>query len=67
MLEKKPIKITDLTFRDFHQSLFATRRNTEDMLPWRTSKSWTLALARSTALPESPRTRIDTRRGPENQ
>jgi pyruvate carboxylase subunit B len=33
MAEKKPIKITDLTFRDGHQSLFATRMNTEDMLP----------------------------------
>lgn len=33
MAEKSPIKITDLTFRDGHQSLFATRMNTEDMLP----------------------------------
>jgi pyruvate carboxylase subunit B len=33
MAEKKPIKITDLTFRDGHQSLFATRMKTEDMLP----------------------------------
>ncbi|MCF7910910.1 MAG: pyruvate carboxylase subunit B [Candidatus Cloacimonetes bacterium] len=28
-----PIKIQDLTFRDGHQSLFATRGRTEDMLP----------------------------------
>lgn len=28
-----PIKIEDLTFRDGHQSLFATRGRTEDMLP----------------------------------
>lgn len=33
MFEKKPIKITDVTFRDGHQSLFATRMTTEDMLP----------------------------------
>lgn len=33
MTEKKPIKITDTTFRDGHQSLFATRMTTEDMLP----------------------------------
>ena len=33
MQEKKPVKITDLTFRDGHQSLFATRMTTEDMLP----------------------------------
>ncbi len=33
MAEKKPIKITDSTFRDGHQSLFATRMKTEDMLP----------------------------------
>jgi len=32
-MEKKPIKVTDLTFRDGHQSLFATRMTTEDMLP----------------------------------
>ncbi len=31
--EQKPIRITDLTFRDGHQSLFATRMTTEDMLP----------------------------------
>jgi len=30
---KKPIKIQDLTFRDGHQSLFATRMRTEDMIP----------------------------------
>src|ERR1035437_7482325 len=29
----KPLKITDLTFRDGHQSLFATRMRTEDMVP----------------------------------
>ncbi len=28
---KNPLKITDLTFRDGHQSLFATRMRTEDM------------------------------------
>ena len=28
-----PLKITDLTFRDGHQSLFATRMRTEDMVP----------------------------------
>ncbi|PCH75659.1 MAG: carboxylase, partial [Flavobacteriaceae bacterium] len=28
-----PIKIQDLSFRDGHQSLFATRGRTEDMLP----------------------------------
>jgi pyruvate/oxaloacetate carboxyltransferase len=33
MADKKTIKITDLTFRDGHQSLFATRMTTEDMLP----------------------------------
>jgi pyruvate carboxylase subunit B len=36
MAEKKaknPLKITDLTFRDGHQSLLATRLRTEDMLP----------------------------------
>ncbi len=32
-MQGKPIKITDLTFRDGHQSLFATRMTTEDMLP----------------------------------
>ncbi|MHB8481721.1 MAG: sodium-extruding oxaloacetate decarboxylase subunit alpha [Nitrospiria bacterium] len=30
---KKPIKITDTTLRDAHQSLIATRLRTEDMLP----------------------------------
>ncbi len=30
---KNPVKITDLTLRDGHQSLFATRMTTEDMLP----------------------------------
>ncbi len=29
--KKNPLKITDLTFRDGHQSLFATRMRTEDM------------------------------------
>ncbi|HUJ90144.1 MAG TPA: oxaloacetate decarboxylase subunit alpha, partial [Syntrophorhabdales bacterium] len=33
MQQKKPVKITDLTLRDGHQSLFATRMTTEDMLP----------------------------------
>ena len=33
MAEKKPVHITDLTFRDGHQSLFATRMTTDDMLP----------------------------------
>ncbi len=33
MAEKKPVRITDLTLRDGHQSLFATRMTTEDMLP----------------------------------
>jgi len=33
MTEKKPVRITDLTLRDGHQSLFATRMTTEDMLP----------------------------------
>ena len=33
MAEKKPVHITDLTLRDGHQSLFATRMTTEDMLP----------------------------------
>lgn len=32
-MEKKPVKITDVTFRDGHQSLFATRMTIEDMLP----------------------------------
>jgi pyruvate carboxylase subunit B len=33
MAKKKPVRITDVTFRDGHQSLFATRMTTEDMLP----------------------------------
>ena len=33
MTERKPVRITDLTLRDGHQSLFATRMTTEDMLP----------------------------------
>jgi len=32
-MSKNPVKITDLTLRDGHQSLFATRMTTEDMLP----------------------------------
>jgi len=28
-----PLKITDVTFRDGHQSMFATRMRTEDMVP----------------------------------
>ena len=32
-IEKKPIKITDTTFRDGHQSCLATRMRTEDMVP----------------------------------
>lgn len=32
-MEKKPVRVTDLTLRDGHQSLFATRMKTEDMLP----------------------------------
>ena len=32
-MEKQAVKITDLTLRDGHQSLFATRMTTEDMLP----------------------------------
>ena len=31
--DKNPLKITDLTFRDGHQSLFATRMRTADMEP----------------------------------
>ena len=30
---KKPVKFQDLTFRDGHQSLLATRMRTEDMIP----------------------------------
>jgi len=33
MMDKKPLKITDLTLRDGHQSLLATRMRTEDMVP----------------------------------
>jgi oxaloacetate decarboxylase (Na+ extruding) subunit alpha len=32
MTEKKPVKITDTSFRDAHQSLMATRMKTDDML-----------------------------------
>jgi len=32
-LPKKPIKITDTTLRDGHQSSLATRMRTEDMVP----------------------------------
>lgn len=32
-IQKKPIKITDTTFRDGHQSILATRLRTEDMIP----------------------------------
>ncbi|NTV53837.1 MAG: carboxylase, partial [Syntrophaceae bacterium] len=30
---KNPVKIMDLSLRDGHQSLFATRGRTEDMIP----------------------------------
>ena len=33
MKAKNPVKITDTTLRDGHQSIFATRMRTEDMLP----------------------------------
>src|SRR5512136_2795928 len=33
MAGQHPLRITDLTLRDGHQSLFATRMKTEDMLP----------------------------------
>ncbi|NSX12797.1 pyruvate carboxylase [Cupriavidus taiwanensis] len=33
MLEHKPVLLTDTTMRDAHQSLFATRMRTADMLP----------------------------------
>ncbi|MEE9611364.1 MAG: pyruvate carboxylase subunit B [Desulfatiglandales bacterium] len=33
MGDAKPIQFMDLTFRDSHQSLFATRMRTEDMIP----------------------------------
>lgn len=32
-MQEKPIKITDTTLRDAHQSLWATRMRTEDMVP----------------------------------
>ena len=32
-MERKPVKITDTTLRDGHQSCLATRMRTEDMLP----------------------------------
>jgi pyruvate carboxylase subunit B len=32
-METKPVLITDVTLRDGHQSLFATRMTTDDMLP----------------------------------
>jgi len=32
-MDKNPVKIMDLTLRDGHQSLFATRMRTEDMIP----------------------------------
>src|SRR3990170_763183 len=32
-IPKKPLKITDTTFRDGHQSSLATRMRTEDMVP----------------------------------
>ena len=32
-MKKNPVKITDLTFRDGHQSTLATRMRTEDMEP----------------------------------
>ena len=33
MVTKHPLKITDVTFRDGHQSILATRMRTEDMVP----------------------------------
>ena len=33
MADQQPLRITDLTLRDGHQSLFATRMKTDDMLP----------------------------------
>jgi len=33
MVESKAVRITDVTLRDGHQSLFATRMTTDDMLP----------------------------------
>lgn len=32
-MASKPVRITDTTFRDAHQSLVATRMRTETMLP----------------------------------
>ncbi|KKL91992.1 hypothetical protein LCGC14_1889140, partial [marine sediment metagenome] len=32
-MKAKPVKITDTTLRDAHQSLWATRMRTEDMVP----------------------------------
>lgn len=32
-MQEKPVKITDTTLRDAHQSLWATRMRTEDMVP----------------------------------
>ena len=32
-VEKKPVRVTDTTFRDGHQSSLATRMRTEDMVP----------------------------------
>ena len=32
-MERKPIRITDTTLRDGHQSSLATRMRTEDMVP----------------------------------
>ncbi|MBM4432486.1 MAG: pyruvate carboxylase subunit B [Chloroflexi bacterium] len=32
-MRKKPVRITDVTLRDGHQSLLATRMRTEDMIP----------------------------------
>jgi pyruvate/oxaloacetate carboxyltransferase len=32
-MDKNPLKITDVTLRDGHQSLLATRMRTEDMVP----------------------------------
>ena len=34
MAGKNPIKFTDTTFRDGHQSLLATRMRTEDIVPF---------------------------------
>ena len=32
-MSKNPVRVTDLTLRDGHQSLFSTRMTTADMLP----------------------------------